>query len=357
MPRIRFFSFGCAAAVLVLGSSSADAQRTVAYDTLAETTPAAVTCGFCATEQFGTVFHALPEGTGRGLDPADFPFTLHAILVAVARARVAGGSCTGLMAGGTATFTVRVYAGSMLPEGSIRDLPGETEWPGETLVYEATDVALELSTSDMDGSSRINVMFNMLNIEGGVEVAAGNDYLRVVFTIPAGGSGTDCTAPPLMPAEAYPIRDDGRIADRRSMNYAVAPDGAPAGTGGWYWNEEARIAGDWGVRISITSTGPGTDAGMPGTDAGSPADAGASRDAGGRDAGTVACTVSADCPGGQVCESGRCVTATGGGDDDGGCCSVAPGAPRGARGRGALAWVAIATITLLATARLRRSRL
>jgi MYXO-CTERM domain-containing protein len=328
--------FSFALVLIVLTTSPAAAQRTVAYDTLAESSRAAITCGFCATEQFGTVFHALPPGPVRGLEPEDFPLRLDAILVAVARGRVAGPSCTGLAAGGTAAFDVRVYAGAVLPDGSIRDLPGDTPWPGETLVHQIDDVDLELSTSDMDGSTSINVMFNMLDIADGVEVPAGNTYLRVVFTIPAGGMGTDCASPPLVPAEAYPVRDDGRIANRRSLIFAVAPDGSPSAPRGWYWNEEAGVAGDWGVRIQITSESTARDAG--------PADAGPA-DAGPRDAGRVdgggGCVVSADCPGGQICEMSRCVPAMTGGGDDGGCCSIAPGAARHGQTLAGLALLAL----------------
>lgn len=374
-------------------ASVASAQRTVAYDTASEMTPAAVSCGFCGGEKFGVVFYELP--TGGGLRPSEFPLSLRQVLVAVARANIDDTlTCSGSAMGGTVNVNVEVYAGQEVPV-SIRSLPRDGVWPGETEVFSMMGVPLELSVADMEGSSRYNVMINSISLgEMGVPVDAPLTYLRVVFTIPT-GSGTSfyCGFSGFPEPGALAIRDDdGRIAPRRSLILSIGGD---AGSG-WMWNEEivdintgaTGINGDWLVRIQVQSTGsPTRDAGPagdggPGGDGGAGASCtmdvdcrGGERCVGGRCvrtsctsdvdcAGGMACvggmcrnlcTVDSDCRGGETCEGGRCTPVGTGGGDEGGCCSVAAGA-RQRDERGALAVMLLGAAIAGAGWRLRRRR-
>jgi MYXO-CTERM domain-containing protein len=314
-------SFASLVSVFVLALAlPASAQRTVAYDTVSEGTPAAVTCGFCAMEKFGTVFYSL--GTPGGLEADEFPFTLTAVQVAIARTRVVGDilsgyTCQGSDMGGTVNFTIEVYAGETVPM-SIMALPTTGPWAGETLVYEASDVPLETSVATMDGGNMFNVMINEFALpDGGVMVEAPNTYLRVVFTIPGGGgSSASCTDLGLTPPAAVSIRDDdGRIAARRSLILATDVDLGGIGIpGGWYWNEDVPdmlgggtgVNGDWAIRIKIQPMSmSGSDGGV-GRDGGPSAgsDGGPGGD-GGMSGGM--CTTSSECAGGEVCEGGFCV--------------------------------------------------
>ena len=368
----------------------AEAQRTVAYDTAAEMTPAAVSCGFCAGEKFGVVFYALP--TAGGLLPSDFPLSLRQILVAIARARIDDTlTCQGSAMGGTVNVDLAVYAGMTVPS-DIRSLPPSGTWPGETEVFTMSGVPLELSVADMEGSMRYNVMINSIMLgEMGVPVDVPNTYIRVVFTIPSGSmTSFYCEFAGFPEPGAVAIRDDdGRVAPRRSLIYSVGGDfGA-----GWYWNEEVTdptmgttLNGDWVVRLQVQPMGGRTDAGpTTGMDGGT-ADAGGTtscsgdvdcmggeRCIGGRCVRTTCtsdvdcaggmacvegmcrnlCSVDSDCRGGETCEGGRCTPVGGGGGDDGGCCSVAAGArPREER----VGWGVVGLVGLAAVMGWRRWR-
>jgi hypothetical protein len=334
-----------AAALLftLLPAAAARAQRTVTQDTLSRDTPVALTCGFCGGERFGAIFRELPAPF-RGLEPGDFPLRLHAVQVAMASATLvtgAGGgyTCEGRAAGGTALGDVEVYAGTMIPTGAILSQPADMPWPGETLVWAATEVPLSLSTAEMDGSSRYEVMFNRLLTVGAmdapIDVAAPASYLRVAVTLGTGmGTSASCVDMMLPEPTGFPMRDaDGRIAMERSYIYA---SGA-----GFLWNEEARVNGDWGIRVEVEPLGGGTDdGGVPDTDGGADVDGGADTDAGSAtDAGT-----------GLDAGSGG-----GDGGDDGCGCRIA-GRRRASHAAGALGLGALAAMFSRARRRRRSSR-
>jgi len=258
--------------VLALAPSLAVAQRVLAYDTLSAMTPAAASCGFCAGEKFGAIFYELPDGSG--LAPAEFPLTLRAMRIAVARVTVTGPTaCTGSDLGGTEPFDLALYAGATVPT-DIAAMPASGPWPGETVLLELADVPLETSVLSA-GTATFEATFNEIpildDLGATIMVAPPNTYLRAVVGITAGGSSTGCTAPAAPPA-GVPLRDDdGRIAPRRSLILANGGAGSS-----WLWNEDARVVGDWALRLVVTPLGAGSDGGAT-ADAG-PADAG--RDAG-----------------------------------------------------------------------------
>lgn len=320
------------ATLIALFALPAHAQRTVAYDTVSDGFPAAVSCGFCAGEKFGVVFYELPSGGGLRAD--EFPLTLTAIQVAVARVRVVveglGSMCEGSNMAGTVDLTIDVFAGETVPT-NIRSLPPSGAWPGETMVL-TTEATATVSVATTDGGSEFNVTLNEIPIpDGGALVEAPATYLRVVVTIPSGGSSATCNLGGLPSPGAVAIRDDdGRIAGRRSLIYAVPIEIGELGIpGGWYWNEEVPpeetgappgIAGDWALRISVSpSTAPPVDAGPTpprdaGVDAGSITlgDGGVSTDGGSTpfDGGAASCTADRECGGGERCVDGACVRAT-----------------------------------------------
>lgn len=321
------------ATLIALLALPAHAQRTVAYDTVSDGFPAAVTCGFCAGEKFGVVFYELPGGTGLRAD--EFPLTLTAIQIAVARIRVTGSAlgggytCAGSNMEGTVDLTLDVFAGETVPT-SIRNLPASGAWPGETMVL-TTEATATVSVATADGGSEFNVTLNEIPIpEGGVLVEAPATYLRVVASIPGGGSSASCTELGFTSPGAVAIRDDdGRVAPRRSLLYALPVDLGGLGIpGGWYWNEEVPsddggppgVAGDWALRISVSpSSAPPVDAGpTPPRDAGTldggpiaTEDAGTSSDASTPfDGGTSSCTMDSQCGGGERCVDGACVRTT-----------------------------------------------
>lgn len=271
-----------AAALLALPAPAA-AQLRIVHDTLGADMPTQITCGFCATEQFGVIFRDLPAGR-RGLAPTDFPLTIDAVDVGLGAANVEAARCVPQRTGGTIVTALAIYVGDVPPTGSILALPEVGEWPGETLVWASDEVPVTLSVENEMG--QYELQFNHLEIRDEMSMpmrVESGSYLRVVFTLPAGAPGTsDICAAPLEPAGGYPVRDnDGRIADERSFIYAAGA--------GWFWNEGVPgggIDGDWGIRISVFPSGvsPGTDGGAPGTDGGPDApDAG-----GGGDGGTAA---------------------------------------------------------------------
>jgi len=310
-------------AVAVWIAAPAAAQRTVQYDTVSEMTPAAVSCGFCAGEKFGVVFR--PLAGGRGLRADEFPLVLNSIQIAVAKAEVVFGGPSGIMCRGSSdgasiNMMLEAYAGATPPTGDIRTLPPTGAWPGETSIF-AQSAELMPSVETTPGSAMYNVMFNTVNVDMGVRVAPPNTYIRVVVTIPAGGSSISCELGGFSPPGAVGIRDDdGRIENEVNFIYSIGGVGE-----GWLWNEDpsirddmsgaSTINGDWAVRLNVNPMGmPMTDAGvsMPDsgvieTDSGLPMtmDSGVTppmEDAGA----TPMCAMDADCAGGERCVDGMC---------------------------------------------------
>lgn len=347
----RFSSLALVVAALAsvaVDPAGARAQRTLAYDTLSDSTPVAVTCGFCAGEAFGVVFRELPTPL-RGLDPGDFPIELRSVSIAMASARTTGSAgayaCEGVLAGGTVLATVEVWAGMTPPSGSIADRPIADAWtPGEILAWASDEVPIELSVPDADGSSRFALTLNTIELAdesgGPVVIPMPATYVRVVVTLPGGGESTACDALSLEGPGGVPVRDDdGRISDERSFIYA---EGA-----GFLWNEEARapgasdgIAGDWAIRLSLvpSTTTPPRDGGPR------PSDAGAGGDAGELD-------------GGGALDAGAGEDAGGGGGGGDGCACAAAGSRTGRAGdRAAWAATLAGAIAASVAARARRRR-
>jgi hypothetical protein len=240
---------------------TARAQRRLVYDTLSDSTPGAVTCGFCAGEAVGNVFHALDSSDGGvwgSLRPEEFPVVLRGVEVAVAAATVDGlGACFASTEGGTGSFDVAVYAGQVVPV-DVRALPGTGPWPGETTVLELEGVPLELSVSDSPTAPRISVRINRIDL--GVEavrVEPPAAYLRVVLTLRGDAAGRSSVCEAGQAPVGFPMRDDdGRIGPRRGLIYARSP------TPGWFWSEEVGIRGDWALRLVVTPLGGTGDAGV-----------------------------------------------------------------------------------------------
>ncbi|MDQ3031600.1 MAG: hypothetical protein M3Y87_04225, partial [Myxococcota bacterium] len=305
-------SFACAASI-------ASAQRRVQYDTLSESTPAAVSCGFCAGEKFGMVFRPLDGGGGLRAD--EFPLTLQSIEVAVARTQVTGDltgyTCMGSSDEGTIPMIVEAYAGETAPRGSISSFPASGPWAGETALFgESAELTLSIETTP--GSRMYNVMVTSVPVM--VPVAAPNTYIRVVVTIPGGGSSTSCTDFGLTAPGAVGIRDDdGRIENNVGFIYAVEALGG-AVPAGWHWNESSDIAdpatgatginGEWAIRLDVAPVGmPMTDAGTAMLDAGTPDAALPTGDSGPiatTDGGATTCSADRDCGGGERCMDGTC---------------------------------------------------
>lgn len=296
---------------LLLLPASASGQRRLVHDTLSESTPGVVSCGFCAGERFGVVFRDLPAPL-RGLEPEDFPVEIDSLEIAVAGADPADG-CSPSRSGGSITAPVALYVGDSVPPDEIDSYPEDGPWPGESLVWSA-DAPLVLSVAD--DSDRYSIEFNVLEVRdadgGPLRVEAGA-YLRVVVTIPAGEPGTSpsCEGASFESPAAFPPRDTSgedpadpfRGTQRRSFIYALGI--------GWVWNSEGSgpvpvIPGNWGVRMSLFTLGPGpgepdagptlADAGVDSADA-AVSDSGA-MDAAFRDGGAE------PAPGGCSCRAG-----------------------------------------------------
>ena len=289
-----------------LAPPAAHAQRVVTYDTLAMGSPVAVSCGFCAGERFGVIFRELPP-PARGLEAADFPLELREVHVAMASARLTGAAgsyaCGGSTMGATIMAELEVWSGTTPPAGSIAAKPAMGAWdPAEQLLW-VGPAAIQLSVSDMDGSSRYTTQFNRLIVQDAmgapIPVDGAQRYIRVVLTLPDGmGTSSSCTDAMLTPPAGFPMRDgDGTIATERSFIYA---SGA-----GWFWNEGVPgggIGGDWGIRIEVSPMGVPVDGGVDGgpdggsdggTDSGTdtgPNDGGAGADAGMADPGGGGCS-------------------------------------------------------------------
>ena len=296
------FLFASLLASGMLLASRADAQVTLAQDTLSMDSPAAAVCGFCGTEGFGVVFRELPA-PARGLLAEDFPLTLRSVEIALAAARLNGSTCMNVPEGGTALVDVEIWAGVTPPTGAI-DATGPSEpWGGtdEELVFAAADVPIELSVP-ATGSTGFNLQLNRFEImdEMGapLRVAAPLTYLRVYVQLHESAlPGPSCP----FSSDGSPLRDDGRIAPERSY---ILANGM-----GFVWNEAAGVNGDWAVRLDIIPTIP------PASDAGPRPDSGAAPDGGalGTDAGSAtldggASTIDAGSTGGGggcACRAGR----------------------------------------------------
>jgi hypothetical protein len=332
MPRFAspsFFAFVCA----LFAVGPVGAQRRVQYDTLSESTPAAISCGFCAGERFGMVFR--PLDSGGGLRESEFPLTLESIELAVARTTVTGGlleggyECHGSTTGGTISMMIEVFAGQTPPRGDITTQPASGPWPGEVELFaESTELTTSVETSA--GSAMYDVTQNTVSITSGVRVDPPSTYIRVAISIPAGGASASCADLGLEPPGAVGLRDDdGRIEENVGMIYAVNPLSGTFGIAeGWHWNEDEEITdpsgggsgieGDWAIRLDVSPIGSsGSDAGMSIADGG-----GASGDAGsssGTDSGIPSatdgatgstCTADRECAGGERCVAGACTRVT-----------------------------------------------
>jgi len=262
-------------------ASPVRAQVTLAQDTLSTDSPAAALCGFCGGEGFGVVFRELPA-PARGLLAEDFPLTLRAVEIALAAARLDGSMCTTMPEGGNVFVDVEIWAGVTPPGTPIGAMAPAEPWPGtgEELVFAATDVPIELSipaTGGMGFNLQLNRFEVMDEMGAPLRIAADFTYLRVFVSL------RDSSLPgPSCPfsSDGSPLRDDGRISDERSY---ILADGM-----GFLWNEQARVGGDWAVRLSIIPALPvGRDGGPPPDAAAADVDAGASAlDAAGADAST-----------------------------------------------------------------------
>ncbi len=295
-----------------LASSPAAAQLTLAQDTLSAESPAAALCGFCGGEGFGVVFRELPA-PARGLQPEDFPLTLRAIEVALGAAHLDGTTCVSVAEGGTAHVDLRLYAGVTPDEARLAEAMGDEPWPGtgEELVFAADDVPIELSIP-ATGSMGFSLQLNRLEVldEGSmpIRVLPPFSYLRAFVRLHDSASpGPSCAAS----SDGSPLRDDGRIASRRS--YILANDR------GFVWNEEVGVNGDWAIRLEVLPAIPSAvDAGRGDAalalDAAALEDASASADAAALDASAAmdAGPVSIGGAGGCACASVGAARARGG---------------------------------------------
>lgn len=306
MPSIAIRSFATASLLALastpsLAVSPAAAQVTLAQDTLSSDSPAAALCGFCGGEGFGVVFRDLSP-PARGLLAEDFPLTLRSVEIALASARLDGAMCTTDLDGGTALVDVEIWAGTTPPGATIGASAPAEPWPGtgEELVFAATEVPIALSIPDGTATGGFMLQLNRFEVQdetgAPLRVAAGFTYLRVFVRL------SDSTLPgPGCPfsSDGSPLRDDGRISDQRSY---ILANGM-----GFLWNEQARVNGDWAIRLQIIpSIPPGIDGGPPPDAAFVPTDVG-SIDAGGPDAGTGAPDAGASVggDGGCGCRAGR----------------------------------------------------
>jgi hypothetical protein len=308
---------------LSLTASRAAAQVTLAHDTLSSDSPAAALCGFCGGEGFGVVFRDLPA-PARGLLAEDFPLTLRSVEIALASARLDGAMCQTDRGGGTVFVDVEIWAGVTPPGATIGASAPAEPWPGtgEELVFAATEVPIELSIPDGTATGGFMLQLNRFEVQdemgAPLRIAAGFTYLRVFVQLP------DSTLPgPGCPfsSDGSPLRDDGRIADQRSY---ILANGM-----GFLWNEQARVNGDWAIRLQIIpSIPPGIDAGPPPDATTSPSDAG----------------------GAEVLDAAAGALDAGGGSGSGGGCGC-----RAARARaGGSAVLALAVAVGLASRRWRR---
>ena len=297
---------------LVYASGAAAQTETIRYDAIDQNADAAVVCGFCATEKFGSIFYDL---NGTGLQSSMFPLQLDAIELAVASTRVTGSplggyTCEGVSTGGTVNANMEIFAGSLVPV-QIETLPVLSPWPGEILVGSAQNIQLNLSVDTSPPNGLYNVMLNTIPVAQ--SIPAGYSYIRVVVSIPVGSSSQSCTDLGFSSPAFSPIRDnDGTVGRRRGFIYQLGvqiPELMIDIPPQWTWLEEVQdifnpggapgITGDWLLRIQVTPSSAPADAGV-GVDVGPPPDGGAHADAGptpdgglGADAGATAADVGA----------------------------------------------------------------
>lgn len=257
-------------------STPAQAQEIIQYDDVLVDTQAVVTCGFCAAEKFGTIFYEL--GSGGGLPQAAFPFTLNSVQVAVAGTQVTGDiftgyQCNGTTTGGTVSANLEIYAGTQVP-ATITTMPGTGAWPGETTIAAVGPVMLQRSVDSAPGANMYNIQLNTLAV--GATIPTPHQYLRVVITIPSGGSSASCMDLGFQSPAISPFRDNnGRAGTKRNFIYQlglVIPELMINQPPEWTWAEDVNdpitmqqgINGDWMLRLDITRSGVvNPDAGVP----------------------------------------------------------------------------------------------
>ncbi len=275
--------------------SRASAQQTITHDTLSESAPVGLSCGFCASEAYGVIFREI--GGISGLQPTAFPLEVQSVSLALGAAEVTGSpaQCHGLAAGGQALVHLEVWAGTMLVDAAdIHAMPAiGTAWPGEELVASFDDLPVQMSVPTTDGGTGFNLMLNEIPLAVDPDPFPAVDethrYLRVVVQLQDGGSSSTCTPATDAPA-GFPVRDDdGTVMDHRSFIFA-------SGGVGWLWNDAAGVHGDWGLRVKVRSL-PRPDAGVDaaGLDAGSTSDAGSRPDAATIDGGTTTPAPASSC--------------------------------------------------------------
>jgi hypothetical protein len=299
-------TLGIALTSLLVLTPRAHAQVTLAQDTLSMDSPAAALCGFCGSEGFGVVFRELPA-PARGLLAEDFPLTLRYVEVALGAARLDGTTCQTVAEGGTVGVDLEVWAGVTPPGETIgAAMPGEP-WPGtsEELVFGATDVPIELSipaSGAMGFSLQLNRFEVMDEMGMPLRIASPFTYLRVYVQLHDSAlPGPSCP----FSSDGSPLRDDGRIADQRSY---ILANGM-----GFLWNEDARVGGDWAVRLGIIPAIP------PAVDAGPRPDTGVTVDGGvgGADAAGLDAGASAGADAGPSGGGGGCSCRAAGGEERG----------------------------------------
>lgn len=276
-------------------ASRASAQQTIAYDTLSESAPVGLSCGFCASEAYGVIFREI--GGIAGLQPTAFPLEVQSVSLALGAAEVTGspGQCHGLAAGGQALVHLEVWAGTTLVDADdIHAMPAiGAAWPGEELVASFDDLPVQMSVPTADGGTGFNLMLNEIPLAVDPDpfptVDETHRYLRVVVQLQDGGSSSTCA--PMTDAPAgFPVRDDdGTIDDHRAFIFA-------SGGVGWLWNDTAGVHGDWGLRVKVRSLArPDAGVDAAGLDAGSTSDAGSTVDAAALDGGSTAPAPASSC--------------------------------------------------------------
>lgn len=283
-PLARRSVAGLLGAALLLPAVAAAQSQQIRYDNIRQDSDAAITCGFCAGEKFGVIFRT--GANQGGIPQGAIPFTLNAVQIAVASTIVDDSlTCQPSNMGGMVNGTMEIYAG-MAPPTSITTLPAAGPWPGESTIVAGTQVQLERSIEATMGSGQWDVRLNSLPINQ--PVGAPNTYVRVVFTIGAGGMSASCQLLGFQPPNISPFRDNNDVVPRTSFIYQLGIQGINDPQ--WTFNEDFRdpstgqhIRGDWLIRLEATPFGgPQPDAGVmpPPPDAGFPDSGVAPADAG-----------------------------------------------------------------------------
>ena len=254
--------------VPLLVASSAWGQTLIQYDTVAADADAFVTCGFCATEKYGTIFYELPNGGG--LPAALFPLQLQTVQIGLAGTNTTGDIFSGYVCspdstGGQIPVNIEIYAGTTVPQ-TITSLPGTGAWPGEFEVLGVTAAPLTRSVETSPGSGQFSLQINSFPVN--LTVPSPAPYLRVVVNVPSGLSSAACTDLALQSPAISPFRDDnGVVGPRRNFIYQL---GLLGGANQWTWNEDVAdplnmtmgINGDWLIRLEVASSTPIPDAGV-----------------------------------------------------------------------------------------------